>query len=172
MDAIDKHKEEKPREGEARPVTYEMFVEMLDLKDSFSSKLVEILVKVSLLPESPWSTTRLTEIFSNYSVANRNTRNATSAGPLSTANYTLLAEPRNLSTSSRVALTYTQTPSLVQPQHSGADDRGSIMSLQRSVYPEFYSHRIQTVPVLHAGERPSWATYSLEIHGRTCLTRS
>ena len=61
MDAIDKHKEERPREGEARPVTYEMFVEMLDLKDSFSSKVIEILVKVSLLPESSWSTMRLTE---------------------------------------------------------------------------------------------------------------
>lgn len=53
MDAIDRHSEEKPREGEARPVTYEMFVEMLDSKDSFSSKLIEILVKVRLLPESP-----------------------------------------------------------------------------------------------------------------------
>ena len=51
MDAIDKHKEERTREGEARPVTYEMFVEMLDFKDSFSSKLFEILVKVSILPE-------------------------------------------------------------------------------------------------------------------------
>lgn len=53
MDAIDKHNEEKPREGEARPVTYEMFVEMLDPKDSFSSKLIEILVKVSLSQEAP-----------------------------------------------------------------------------------------------------------------------
>lgn len=169
MDAIDKHKEEKPREGEARPVTYEMFVEMLDLKDSFSSKLIEILVKVSLLPESSWSITRLTEILSVYSVANRNTQNATSAGRLSTANCTSPAGPRNLSTSSRVAPTYTQTPTRVQPLHSGADDRGSTMSLQHSVYPELYPevyfHRIQTVPVLRAGKRLSWATYSPEIHG-------
>lgn len=100
---------------------------------------------------------RLTEIRFDYLVANRNLGNATPAGRLSIANCTLLAEPRNLSAFFRVAPTYTPTRNLVRPLHRGADDRGSNMNLQHSVYPESCSHRTQMVPVPHAGESLSWA---------------
>jgi hypothetical protein len=125
MDAIDKHNNEKPGEGEARPVTYEMLVEMLDPKDYFGSKLFEILVKVSLSLSSFFGIAELTEICSGYLVANRNSGNATLAGRPLIASCISPAELRTLSTSSRVPPIYTQTPNLVQLLHSGADGPGT-----------------------------------------------
>ncbi|KAG8760268.1 hypothetical protein FRC14_003566 [Serendipita sp. 396] len=44
-DAIELHKSEKRQEGEARPVTFDEFVQQFDPKDSFTAKLMEVLVK-------------------------------------------------------------------------------------------------------------------------------
>ncbi|KAG8834061.1 hypothetical protein FRC17_009624 [Serendipita sp. 399] len=44
-DAIELHKSEKIQEGEARPVSFDEFVQQFDPKDSFTAKLMEVLVK-------------------------------------------------------------------------------------------------------------------------------
>lgn len=45
LDAIEIHKNEKRSEDDARPITFDEFVQLYDPRDSFTAKLMEVLVK-------------------------------------------------------------------------------------------------------------------------------